>query len=56
MELYVTLNGKIVCFAECASLAPRKGDVVEIKGHYFKVKNVVWHMTDRTTVEIQIEH
>lgn len=50
MELYITLNGKIVCLTQNATLAPKKGDVIEIKGHYFNIKNVIWHMDDRTSV------
>ena len=46
MTLYYTLNGNVICLTERANLAPRKGDVVEIKGNYLKVKNVVWHISD----------
>lgn len=56
MQLYVTINGKVMCVTNNATLAPRKGDVIELGGCYFKVKNVVWHMSNHTEVEIQVEH
>ena len=55
MTLYYTLNGTIINITERATLVPRKGDVVEYNGDYFKVKNVVWHLNKYTDVEVQLE-
>ena len=55
MELFITYHGQTMSIIHNATLAPRKGDtILATTGISFNVKEVVWHIDNRTWVEIQV--
>ena len=57
MTVYYRVNGKTICLTEKATVVPREGDLIEIKGEFLMVKKVIWHLNERTTeAEIRLEY
>lgn len=53
--MYITQNGTLIRSSKCVTLAPRKGDKMEISGYgTYIVKDVIWHLDYELFVEVQI--
>lgn len=55
MDILVSYNGNMVVRTSNATAIPRKEDIMQIGALSFRVAEVVWHMDNRTWVEIRVE-
>lgn len=54
MEMFIMRDTTIFIVTHSATAIPRIGDTIMSDGVKVKVKDVIWHIENRTWVEIQI--
>ena len=54
--MIITQNGTTICSSNNMTMVPRIGETIRIDAHWFKIKDVVWHIDGiyPTYVEIKI--
>lgn len=46
MHIEYKVNGNLLCIGRQMEVTPKVGDKVEIKGMLYKVKDIIWHITE----------